>query len=103
MSLIDIPSFDVLLAIAHKNAGAAANDEPTYPQDADDSTAGRDRCSVCDCILTSWEVDVCRSHVGSQPDAQTLPGAAYTQALAPTLTTALIPNNWSAPPHQQGE
>src|SRR3546814_3896643 len=48
MSLIDIPSFDVLLAIAHKNAGAAANDEPTYPQDADDSTEGRDRCSVCD-------------------------------------------------------
>src|SRR3546814_9169946 len=41
MSLIDIPSFDVLLAIAHKNAGAAANDEPTYPQDADDSTEGQ--------------------------------------------------------------
>src|SRR3546814_12414934 len=68
MSLIDIPSFDVLLAIAHKNAGAAANDEPTYPQDADDSTEGRDRCSVCDCILTSWEVDVCRSNVGSNPE-----------------------------------
>src|SRR3546814_17364092 len=75
MSLIDIPSFDVLLAIAHKNAGAAANDEPTYPQDADDSTEGRDRCSVCDCILTSWDVEVCRSHVGYKQEAQTRPGA----------------------------
>src|SRR3546814_18422538 len=74
MSLIDIPSFDVLLAIPHKNAGAAANDEPTYPQDADDSTESRDRCSVCDCILNSWDSDVCRSHGGPKTEAPNLPG-----------------------------
>src|SRR3546814_1724305 len=94
MSLIDIPCFDVLLAIAHKNAGAAANDEPTSPQDADDSTEGRDRCSVCDCILTSWEVDVCRSHVGSKPEAQTVPGADYIQDVANTLSDGVVSDIW---------
>src|SRR3546814_17891807 len=40
------------------------------------------------------EVEFCRSHVGSKPDAQTLPGADYIQDVANTLSDGVFSDIW---------
>src|SRR3546814_1216635 len=40
------------------------------------------------------EVEFCRSHVGSKPDAQTLPGADYIQDVANTLSDGVVSDIW---------
>lgn len=94
MSLIELPSYDTLIAIARKNTGTVSGSHEAAPRDADDSTEGRNRCSICDCILTGAERKVCRSHAPGDTNTGDLPDAEYIGQVADALTDGVVADIW---------
>jgi hypothetical protein len=99
---VTLPPYQTLIANARK-VGASEPSEPPYPTEADDSTKGRDRCRVCDCILLPYEENFCRSHLKAAARDITLPDANYINDVASALTDGVNSDIWFDAHDYEGE